>query len=102
MAKPETPSTRAPRGTKPVSQAFFTALDNVPEASRAAVAKAAYAMIKDEIKARREKIKIAAAKEKARKPATAKRAAKTAAQMAKGTSSPKRRPRKLGSAPASA
>ena len=62
---------RAPRGTKPVSQAFFTALDAVPEASRAAVAKAAQAMIRDELKGRKEKMKVTAAKEKARKPAPA-------------------------------
>ena len=69
MLKAETTSNRAPRGTKPVSQAFFTALDAVPEASRAAVAKAAQAMIRDELKGRKEKLKVTAAKEKARKPA---------------------------------
>ncbi len=72
MLKAETTPTRAPRGTKPVSQAFFTALDAVPEASRAAVAKAAQVMIRDELKARRDKMKAAASKEKARaKPAPA-------------------------------
>ena len=70
MAKSETASTRAPRGTKPVSQAFFAALDAIPEASRAAVAKAAQAMIRDEIKSHREKVKAASAKDKARKPAS--------------------------------
>ncbi len=55
MAKAETASTRLPRGTKPVAQAFLAALDSVPEMSRAAVAKAAQAMIRDELKARREK-----------------------------------------------
>ena len=69
MLKAATISTRAPRGTKPVSLAFFTALDAVPEASRAAVAKAAQAMIRDELKLRRDKMKAAAAKEKARKTA---------------------------------
>ena len=64
MAKAETSAQRSPRGTKPVSQAFFTALDSVPEASRAAVAKAAHAMIRDELKLRRDKMKVAAAKEK--------------------------------------
>ena len=67
MAKADTPAARSPRGTKPVAQAFFTALDNIPDASRAAVAKAAQAMIRDEMKQRREKLKMAAAKEKARK-----------------------------------
>ena len=62
MAKAETPTTRAPRGAKPVSQAFLTALDNIPDASRAAVAKAAQVMIRDELKLRREKMKANAAK----------------------------------------
>ena len=70
MAKSETASPRAPRGTKSVSQAFFAALDAIPEASRAAVAKAAQAMIRDEIKSQREKAKAASAKDKARKPAS--------------------------------
>ncbi len=35
MLKADTTPTRAPRGTKPVIQAFFTALDAVPEAIRA-------------------------------------------------------------------
>lgn len=69
MLKAETTSSRAPRGTKPVSQAFFTALEAIPDASRAAVAKAAIVMIRDEMKARKDKLKLAAAKEKARKPA---------------------------------
>ena len=75
MLKADTTSTRAPRGTKPVSQAFFTALDAVPEASRAAVAKAAQAMIRDELKGRKDKMKVAAAKEKARTPAKPKASA---------------------------
>jgi len=65
MAKAETGAARAPRGTKPVSQAFFTALDAIPEAQRAAVAKAAQVVIRDELKARREKTKATAAKAKA-------------------------------------
>jgi hypothetical protein len=69
MAKAETATTRAPRGTKPVSQAFFAALDSVPEIQRAAVAKAAQVMIRDELKLRREKVKAATAKAKARAPA---------------------------------
>ena len=59
-------SARAPRGTKPVSQAFFNALDAIPEASRAAVAKAAQIMIRDELKARRDRLKAAALKQKTR------------------------------------
>ncbi len=68
MAKAET-STRAPRGAKPVSQAFLTALENIPDASRAAVAKAAQTMIRDELKLRREKIKAKAAKTRLSAPA---------------------------------
>ena len=80
MAKADTMAARAPRGTKPVSQAFFTALEQIPEASRAAVAKSALTLIRDEMKTRREKLKLAAAKEKekARKPAPAARKAKSA------------------------
>jgi hypothetical protein len=66
MAKTESTSTRAPRGTKPVVAAFFTALDAAPEASRAAIAKAAQVMIRDALKARREKVKATTAKLKAR------------------------------------
>ena len=118
MLKAETTATRAPRGTKPVSQAFFTALDAVPEASRAAVAKAAQAMIRDELKGRKEKMKVAAAKDKARKPVTPakpkpaiKAAAKPtktpAAAKANGAAEPvvvpvKRRARKAADVPTTA
>ena len=115
MLKAATTATRSPRGTKPVSQAFFSALESVPEASRSAVGKAALAMIRDEMKTRRDKIKAAAAKEKARTPAPvkatsakaapakaaperptpAKRTPKPApAAEANGTAAPKRRGRK--------
>jgi hypothetical protein len=84
MARAETAA--RPRGTKPVSQAFFTALESIPEAQRAAVGKSALAMIRDEMKSRRDKEKAAAAKAKAaakktktREPAPAKAAPKTAA-----------------------
>jgi hypothetical protein len=46
-------TTRAPRGTKPVVAAFFSALNEVPETQRAAVAKAAVASIRNEISANR-------------------------------------------------
>ena len=46
---------RSPRGTKVLTNAFFAALDDVPEPQRAAVAKAALAGIRDELKAQREK-----------------------------------------------
>ena len=77
MLKAEVTASRAPRGSKPVSQAFFTALESIPEALRSAVARSAQVMIRDELKARREKIKAAAAKEKARKPVTAKSTSKS-------------------------
>ena len=63
---------RAPRGAKPVTRAFFDALDALPEATRGAVAKAAQAMIRDQLKLRRDKLREAAAKEKARRPVAAK------------------------------
>jgi hypothetical protein len=65
MAKTATTITRSPRGAKPVSQAFFAALNTIPEASRSAVARAAQVMIRDELKAQRERIKAAAIKDKA-------------------------------------
>jgi hypothetical protein len=65
MAKTDTTTTRSPRGAKPVSQAFLTALDTIPEASRSAVARAAQAMIREELKAQRDRIKAAAVKHKA-------------------------------------
>ena len=63
---------RAPRGAKPVTKAFFTALDALPDATRGAVAKAAQAMIREQLKLRRDKLREAAAKEKARRPAVTK------------------------------
>ncbi len=107
MAKADssTPSTRSPRGTKPVSQAFFAALDAIPDASRAAVARAAQIMIRDELKLRRDKMKAAAAKEKARKSAPAKitkaAKAKKAPEPAPATA-PKRRGRKSATVPIAA
>jgi hypothetical protein len=101
MAKAEITATRAPRGAKPVSQAFFTALESLPDAARTAVARAAQVMIRDELKARRDKVKAAAIKEKARQPATAKTEAPKA--RAKAVAAPtKRRPRKQVGIPAAA
>ena len=74
----ETPATRLPRGTKPVAQAFLAALNSIPESSRQAVAKAAQAVIRDELKNQRDKLKAVAAKEKSRQPPPVKRAAKPA------------------------
>jgi hypothetical protein len=58
MTKAET-SNRLPRGTKPVAQAFFAALESIPEASRSAVARAAQTLIRDELKVLRERQKTA-------------------------------------------
>jgi hypothetical protein len=61
-------TTRAPRGTKPVVASFFSALNEVPETQRAAVAKAAIASIRNEISVNRD-----AARAKAKAPAKATR-----------------------------
>ena len=111
MAKSETTTTRSPRGAGPVSQAFFTALATIPEASRIAVAKAAQAMIRDQMKMQRDKAKAAAVKEKAaaakektrtvtaEKPAATKQASKTKAASEPKTAPAKGRPRKSADAP---
>src|SRR5579875_2424190 len=52
MAVSET-RTRAPRGTKYLTQAFFAALAEIPEERRDAVAKAAQSAIREELQARR-------------------------------------------------
>lgn len=62
MPKTNSARARLPRGTKPVIQAFFEALDAIPESLRADVATAAHAGIRDEIKAQREKAKLAKTK----------------------------------------
>jgi sRNA-binding protein len=74
MAIKDDARTRAPRGTKNVTQAFFEALDGIPDNQQAAVATAALAGIRDEVKARRLKGKEAAARAKAKAPAKAKAA----------------------------
>ncbi len=101
MAKAETSTTRAPRGAKPVSQAFLTALENIPDASRAAVAKAAQAMIRDELKLRREKIKAKAAKLRLSAPVKP-AAAKTRKPVPIAVAPAKRRVRKLPPMPVAA
>ncbi len=87
MAIKEDVQKRAPRGTKNVTQAFFTALDDTPDGQRAVVGAAALVAIRDELKGRRVKIKEAAAaaraKAKRKAPARAKVAAK--APAARGT-----------------
>jgi hypothetical protein len=47
--------TRAPRGTKTLTQAFFSALAEIPEERRDAVARAAQSAIREELQARRMK-----------------------------------------------
>ena len=56
--------TRVPRGTKIVAKAFFAAADEIPEPQRAEVVKAALVLIRDELKATREKVAVAKAKAK--------------------------------------
>ena len=118
MAKVQTTKARSPRGAKPVSQAFFEALETIPEASRIAVAKAAQALIRNQMKTQRDKAKVAAAKEKAaaakdkaskpvaEKPVAGKstlkvKAASKAKPASKATPA-KRRPRKHAEVPAAA
>jgi hypothetical protein len=60
----ETVATRAPRGTKTLTQAFFSAAAGIPESQRDAVVKAALAAIRDQLKEDREKVKVAKAKAK--------------------------------------
>lgn len=106
MLKAATTATRAPRGTKPVSQAFFSALETIPEASRAAVAKSALVMIRDEMKKQKEKLKATAAKEKevaAKEKARNAAASSTPAKAAPAKASPaKAAPTKRAAKPAAA
>lgn len=99
MAKTETASTRLPRGTKPVAQAFFSALDSVPDAQRAAVLKAAQGMIRDELKARKDKAKATSAKAKA---PPAKRGPRPGPKKAVKAEAASHKPGRRGRRPASA
>jgi hypothetical protein len=74
-----TTASRAPRGTKTLKQAFFSAADSVPEAQRDGVIKAALAAIRDELKADKEKARASKARAKAKpaKPMPVKLAAKS-------------------------
>jgi hypothetical protein len=58
--------TRAPRGTKSVSDAFFAALLAIPEARQTEVARAAQIAIRDELKVMRDRARAAASKAKQR------------------------------------
>ena len=84
MAKADTP-TRSPRGAKPVSRAFFAAIEEIPEAMQASVAKAALAMIRDEMKVRKERAKIMAARAKTRAATVARSARSSSARSARCT-----------------
>jgi len=53
---------RAPQGAKRVAQAFFTELETIAEDKQAEVGKAAQAMVRETMMARREKAKTAKAK----------------------------------------
>jgi hypothetical protein len=55
MAITDTTRSRAPRGTKILTQAFFSALADIPEDRRDAVARAAQSAIREELQARRSK-----------------------------------------------
>jgi hypothetical protein len=75
MATKATPSARAPRGTKILTQAFFLAAEQIPEPQRDEVVKAALASIHDALKATREKAQAVKAKAKAGKQAAKHKAA---------------------------
>jgi TRAP-type C4-dicarboxylate transport system substrate-binding protein len=62
MAVKATPAARAPRGTKTLTQAFFSAAEGIPEDQREAVVKAALAAIRDQLKDARERARLAKAK----------------------------------------
>lgn len=87
MAESPTAPTRLPRGTKPVAQAFFTALATVPDAQRFAVARAAQILIRDGMRMQRQKARASALSAAA--PSPVKRAAaagpKTAAKRRRAT-----------------
>ena len=59
MSDTETARTRAPRGSRAVAQAFLAALNEIPEARQAEVAKAAQAAIRDALKLQRDKARAA-------------------------------------------
>jgi hypothetical protein len=89
MAETEYARTRAPRGTKAVAQAFFNALQEIPDARQAEVARAAQLAIRDGLKNLLGKAKSTAAKAKSGKRST-RMAAKAPRKVA---SKPARRPR---------
>jgi hypothetical protein len=56
-------ATRALRGTKTLTHAFFNAAETIPVDRRPAVVKAALASIRDELKATRDKAKLVKTKD---------------------------------------
>jgi hypothetical protein len=57
-------ATRAPRGTKILTKAFFDAVEEFPETVRADVIKASLAQIRETLKVNREKAAVARSKAK--------------------------------------
>jgi len=102
MAMKAAAANRAPRGTKVLMQAFFVAADEIAEAARPAVIKAALAAIRDQLKADREK--AAAAKAKAAGKTPVKAGAKKAAPetVAAKKAAPKAASKVAAKAPAKA
>jgi len=101
MPKANTARARLPRGTKPVIQAFFEALEVIPEGQRAEVAKAAHAGIRDALKAQREKARQEKAREKAAGARVSKGGRSKSAATVRGTGNTATRARKPGRRPAS-
>ena len=81
MAPKQDVRSRAPRGTKIVTQAFFAALSDIGADQQAGVAGAALGLIRDTLKQRQAKAKLAAGKAKA--PAKKKTATRKAAAARK-------------------
>ena len=88
---------RAPQGAKRLAQAFFSELDTIAEDKRPEVAKAAQAIIRETMMARREKAKTASAKMRTGKTASAK--ATTSAKTARKTRGVKATPTRRAKQP---
>jgi hypothetical protein len=106
MAKATTEQrVRAPQGAKRVAQAFFSELETIAEDKQAEVGKAAQAMVRETMMARREKAKTAMAKTRTGAAGSARRTTSTkAARKTRGPArGPKARTRRATSSePASA
>lgn len=100
MATSDTTRTRAPRGAKAVVSAFMTALDDIPDARRAEVAKAAQIVIRDEVKTLAAKAKEANRKPAGRKAAKGAAPRKVAAKKAAAAAPAPVRRAKRSAAPA--